>query len=155
VFVTKNAGKTLITKTTGIKIASEGLKGRVFELSLADLNGGDESQVHFALQSLNSRLQSLRNLFAVASQSIHRRFAITSQSVQSFCDRFAIALQSLCNRFAIALQLLCSCFAVALQSLYNRFTDALQSHAITCLTLCYRLIVVLRSLRNLSAINAQ
>jgi small subunit ribosomal protein S3Ae len=44
VFVTKNAGKTLITKTTGIKIASEGLKGRVFELSLADLNGGDESQ---------------------------------------------------------------------------------------------------------------
>ena len=26
------------------EIASEGLKGRVFELSLADLNGGDESQ---------------------------------------------------------------------------------------------------------------
>ena len=33
-----------ITRTTGTKIASEGLKGRVFELSLADLNGGDESQ---------------------------------------------------------------------------------------------------------------
>jgi small subunit ribosomal protein S3Ae len=28
----------------GKKIASEGLKGRVFEISLADLNGGDESQ---------------------------------------------------------------------------------------------------------------
>merc|ERR1712185_258943 len=40
----KNCGKTLITRTTGTKIASEGLKGRVFEMSLADLNGGDESQ---------------------------------------------------------------------------------------------------------------
>jgi len=44
VFANRNAGKTIITKTTGIKIASEGLKGRVFEVSLAELNGGDESQ---------------------------------------------------------------------------------------------------------------
>jgi len=43
-FFTRNAGRTIITKTTGTKIASEGLKGRTFELSLADLNGGDESQ---------------------------------------------------------------------------------------------------------------
>ena len=43
-FAVKNAGKTLITRTQGTKIASEGLKGRVFEMSLADLNGGDESQ---------------------------------------------------------------------------------------------------------------
>lgn len=43
-FATRNAGKTIITKTTGTKIASEGLKGRVFELSLAELNGGDEAQ---------------------------------------------------------------------------------------------------------------
>jgi len=44
VFATRNAGKTIITKTAGNKIGSEGLKGRIFELSLADLNGGDESQ---------------------------------------------------------------------------------------------------------------
>jgi len=43
-FSTKNAGKTIISRTAGTKIASEGLKGRVFEMSLADLNGGDESQ---------------------------------------------------------------------------------------------------------------
>jgi len=43
-FTTRAAGKTIITKTTGQKIASEGLKGRVFEMSLADLNGGDEAQ---------------------------------------------------------------------------------------------------------------
>lgn len=38
IFATKDAGKTLITKTQGTKIASDGLKGRVFEFSLADLN---------------------------------------------------------------------------------------------------------------------
>ena len=44
IFAVKNAGKTIISRTAGTKIASEGLKGRVFEMSLADLNGGDESQ---------------------------------------------------------------------------------------------------------------
>lgn len=38
IFATKDCGRTLITKTQGTKIASEGLKGRVFEVSLADLN---------------------------------------------------------------------------------------------------------------------
>lgn len=38
IFATKDCGRTLITKTQGTKIASEGLKGRIFEVSLADLN---------------------------------------------------------------------------------------------------------------------
>jgi small subunit ribosomal protein S3Ae len=42
VFTVRNAGKTLITKTQGTKIASEGLKGRVFEFSLGDLNRDEE-----------------------------------------------------------------------------------------------------------------
>jgi len=42
IFVNKDAGKTLITRTAGTKIASEGLKGRVFEISLADLNKDDD-----------------------------------------------------------------------------------------------------------------
>ena len=42
-FVSRTPGKTLITRTTGTKIASEGLKGRVFEFSLGDLNK-DEDQ---------------------------------------------------------------------------------------------------------------
>ncbi len=37
-FAVKDCGRTLITKTQGTKVASEGLKGRVFEISLADLN---------------------------------------------------------------------------------------------------------------------
>lgn len=36
-FSVRNCGKTLVTKTSGTKIASEGLKGRVLELNLADL----------------------------------------------------------------------------------------------------------------------
>jgi small subunit ribosomal protein S3Ae len=42
-FMVRAAGKTLITRTQGTKIASEGLKGRVFEMSLGDLNN-DEDQ---------------------------------------------------------------------------------------------------------------
>lgn len=43
VFSQRNVGKTLVTRTQGTKIASDGLKGRVFEVSLADLNN-DEDQ---------------------------------------------------------------------------------------------------------------
>lgn len=42
-FNTRTVGKTLVTRTQGTKIASEGLKHRVFELSLADLQN-DEDQ---------------------------------------------------------------------------------------------------------------
>lgn len=42
-FTQRNVGKTLVTRTQGTKIASDGLKGRVFEASLADLNQ-DEDQ---------------------------------------------------------------------------------------------------------------
>lgn len=38
IFAVKDCGRTLITKTQGTKIASDGLKGRVYEFSLADLN---------------------------------------------------------------------------------------------------------------------
>jgi len=43
VFGVRNCGKTLISRTQGTKIASEEMKGRVFELNLADLNN-DEDQ---------------------------------------------------------------------------------------------------------------
>mmetsp|Transcript_16554 Transcript_16554/g.33866 ORF Transcript_16554/g.33866 Transcript_16554/m.33866 type:complete len:232 (+) Transcript_16554:424-1119(+) len=41
-FTVRQAGKTLVSKTQGTKIASEGLKGRVFEVSLADLNKDED-----------------------------------------------------------------------------------------------------------------
>jgi small subunit ribosomal protein S3Ae len=41
-FVVRNVGKTLVTRTQGTKIASDGLKGRVIEVSLADLQKNEE-----------------------------------------------------------------------------------------------------------------
>merc|ERR1712180_266755 len=37
-FNIRNIGKTVVTRTIGTKIASDGLKGRVFEMAQADLN---------------------------------------------------------------------------------------------------------------------
>ncbi|BAM40912.1 40S ribosomal protein S3a [Theileria orientalis strain Shintoku] len=45
VFNVRNFGQTLVTKTIGTKLATDGLKGRVFEMSLADLNA-DEDQAY-------------------------------------------------------------------------------------------------------------
>jgi len=44
VFTTRQCGKTLVSRTQGTKIATEELKGRVLEVNLADLQGGDEDQ---------------------------------------------------------------------------------------------------------------
>ncbi|EFN52823.1 hypothetical protein CHLNCDRAFT_15784, partial [Chlorella variabilis] len=40
-FNTRNVGKTLVTRTQGTKIASDGLNGRVVEVSLADLQNNE------------------------------------------------------------------------------------------------------------------
>jgi len=40
-FSLRNIGKTLVNRTQGTKIASDGLKGRVYEVSLGDLNKDD------------------------------------------------------------------------------------------------------------------
>ncbi|XP_027125893.1 40S ribosomal protein S3a [Coffea eugenioides] len=42
VFEVRNVGKTLVSRTQGTKIASEGLKHRVFEVSLADLQKDED-----------------------------------------------------------------------------------------------------------------
>ncbi|ADV19453.1 40S ribosomal protein S1 [Cryptococcus gattii Ru294] len=41
-FENRNAGKTLVNRTQGLKNANDSLKGRVLELSLADLNNDQE-----------------------------------------------------------------------------------------------------------------
>ena len=43
IFTHRNVGKTLVSRTQGTKIASEGLKHRVFEVSLADLQGDEDN----------------------------------------------------------------------------------------------------------------
>jgi len=48
-FNTRQIGKTPVTRTTGTKIASDGLKGRVFETSLGDLNNNEDAFRKFRL----------------------------------------------------------------------------------------------------------
>jgi len=47
IFKVRQVGKTLVNRTQGTKIASEGLKGRVFEVSLADLQGDNDAERSF------------------------------------------------------------------------------------------------------------
>merc|ERR1711966_414574 len=44
-FEKRNAGKTLVSKSQGLKLSTEGLKGRVLEVNLADLQD-DESHAY-------------------------------------------------------------------------------------------------------------
>jgi small subunit ribosomal protein S3Ae len=46
-FSTRQVGKTLVNRTQGTKIASEGLKQRVFEVSLADLQNDQDAERSF------------------------------------------------------------------------------------------------------------
>jgi len=48
-FNVRNMGKTLVNRTQGTRIASEGLKGRVFEASLADLQADEVAHRKFRL----------------------------------------------------------------------------------------------------------
>lgn len=48
-FNNRQIGKTPVTRTTGTKIASDGLKGRVFETSLGDLNSNEDAFRKFRL----------------------------------------------------------------------------------------------------------
>jgi len=46
IFSDRNCGKTLVTKSTGTKIATDGLKGRVLEMNLADLMKDSEDMAY-------------------------------------------------------------------------------------------------------------
>ncbi|XP_012360746.2 40S ribosomal protein S3a-like [Nomascus leucogenys] len=48
-FSIRNVGKTLVTRTQGTKMASDGLKGHVFEVSLADLQNDEVAFRKFKL----------------------------------------------------------------------------------------------------------
>jgi len=50
-FNTRKIGKTIVNRTQGTKIASEGLKNRVFEIAQADLHGDDNGFRKFRLMS--------------------------------------------------------------------------------------------------------
>jgi len=48
-FIARQIGKTPVNRTAGTKIATDGLKGRVFEVSLGDLNSNEDAFRKFKL----------------------------------------------------------------------------------------------------------
>uniref|UniRef100_A0A8C0PV46 40S ribosomal protein S3a n=2 Tax=Canis lupus familiaris TaxID=9615 RepID=A0A8C0PV46_CANLF len=56
-FNIRNIGKTLVTRTQGTKIASDDLKGRVFEVSLADLQNDEVAFRKFKLITEDDNFQ--------------------------------------------------------------------------------------------------
>jgi len=57
IFTKRLDGRTIVNKTQGTKIASDELRGRVFEVNLADLNGGDESQSYRKIRLIAEDIQ--------------------------------------------------------------------------------------------------
>merc|ERR1711879_1073729 len=47
IFKVRDVGKTLVNRTQGTRIASDGLKGRVYEVPLADLNSENDAERSF------------------------------------------------------------------------------------------------------------
>lgn len=47
IFKVRDVGKTLVNRTQGTRIASDGLKGRVYEVSLADLKNESDAERSF------------------------------------------------------------------------------------------------------------
>ena len=58
IFRERNVCKTVVNRTAGLKIASEALKGRVFDVSLADLNKDEDQayrKIRLVVEEVNGR----------------------------------------------------------------------------------------------------
>uniref|UniRef100_A0A2I2Y9H1 Ribosomal protein S3A n=1 Tax=Gorilla gorilla gorilla TaxID=9595 RepID=A0A2I2Y9H1_GORGO len=93
-FNIRNIGKTLVTRTQGTKIASDGLKSRVFEVSLADLQNDEVAFRKFKLIT-EDPLLSFDNDAGVPNQYTsfffffffwRRRLALVAQAGVQWCD---------------------------------------------------------------------
>eukprot|EP00915_Cephaloidophora_sp_WS-2016_P000983 GHVH01001300.1.p1 GENE.GHVH01001300.1~~GHVH01001300.1.p1 ORF type:complete len:278 (+),score=49.78 GHVH01001300.1:56-835(+) len=58
IFSSSEVGKTCVNKTQGIKLASDSLKGRIFETNLADLSNNEE-ELHY--RKLRLQVQEIRD----------------------------------------------------------------------------------------------
>jgi small subunit ribosomal protein S3Ae len=71
-FTSRHCGKTLVTKTQGTKLASDGLRGRVLELNLADLMMDAEDMAHKKVKLCIEEIQGRNCLTDFHAMSITR-----------------------------------------------------------------------------------
>ncbi|KAK9377298.1 40S ribosomal protein eS1 [Lipomyces chichibuensis] len=63
-FENRDVGKTLVNRTTGLKNANDSLKGRIVEISLADLQGGQEDH---AFRKVKLRIDEIQGKNALTN----------------------------------------------------------------------------------------
>merc|ERR1711957_194062 len=81
-FTNTNVGKTLVTRTAGTKIASDGLKGRVFEVSLGDLNKSEDDsfrKIRLRVEDVQGT-QCLTNFWGMSFTTDKLRFLVRKTS---------------------------------------------------------------------------
>ncbi|GKT24251.1 40S ribosomal protein S3a [Aduncisulcus paluster] len=74
-FESRRFGQTLVTRTTGTKIASDSLKGRHYEMNLADLSGNEERayrKIRMRCEDVRGR-ECLCNFFGMDMTTDHLR----------------------------------------------------------------------------------
>merc|ERR1712002_1014349 len=91
-FVNREIGKTLVNRTQGTKIASEGLKGRVFEVSLADLQGESDAERSFRRFRLISEEVQGKNVLT----NFHG-FCLTTDKIRSMVKKWQTLIEGNCD----------------------------------------------------------
>ncbi|XP_032969537.1 40S ribosomal protein S3a-like [Rhinolophus ferrumequinum] len=81
-FNIRNIGKILVTRTQGTKITSDGLKGRVFEVSLADLQN-DEVAFRKKMMEIMTREVQTNDLKEVVNKLIPES---TGKDIEKACQ---------------------------------------------------------------------
>ncbi|KAK3859585.1 hypothetical protein Pcinc_034321 [Petrolisthes cinctipes] len=91
-FFNRNVGKTLVNRTQGTKIASEGLKGRVFEVSLADLQSETDAERSFRKFRLIAEDVQGKNVLC----NFHG-FNLTTDKLRSMVKKWQTCIEANCD----------------------------------------------------------
>jgi len=81
VFSNRNVGKTIVSRTQGTRLASDGLKGRIMEVSLADLQN-DEDQ---AYRQFKLRVEDVQGRFCL---TIFWGMSLTTDKLRSLVRKW-------------------------------------------------------------------
>jgi small subunit ribosomal protein S3Ae len=90
-FDSKSFGKTCITKTTGTRIATELIKGRVVESSLADLKNNSDN---LAWRKIKLQVEDVEGRFA---RTTFYGMDMTRDKVCSFIRKWQTLIECICE----------------------------------------------------------